>query len=82
MPNNNLIRKDVVSAKTNMLIRKWDKRIKATESVVGPMNIERKAALAMSLDNTNQRLRLAENTQPGNIGQYKRYALDIVKFAA
>lgn len=70
--------KNMVSAKTAMLIKKWDKRIRATESVIGPMNIERKAALAMSLDNTNQRLRLAEATQPGHIGQYKRYALDIV----
>lgn len=73
--NNN---KNMVSAKTAMLIKKWDKRIRATESVIGPMNIERKAALAMSLDNTHQRLRLAEATQPGHIGQYKRYALDIV----
>lgn len=70
--------KNMVSAKTAMLIKKWNKRIRATESVIGPMNIERKAALAMSLDNTNQRLRLAEATQPGHIGQYKRYALDIV----
>lgn len=70
--------KNIMSARTAMLIKKWDKRIKATESVIGPMNTERKSALAMTLENTHQRLRLAEATQPGHIGQYKRYALDIV----
>lgn len=67
-----------VSAKTQYLIKKWGKRIKATESVLGPMNMERKSALAISLENTNHRIRTVENTQPGSIGQYKRYALDIV----
>ena len=67
-----------LSAKTQYCIKKWNKRIKATESVLGPMNIERKAALAVTLENTNNRVRMMEATQPANIGHYKRYALDIV----
>lgn len=68
-----------LSAKTQYCIKKWNKRIRATESVLGPMNIERKAALAVTLENTNNRVRMMETTQPAaNIGAYKRYALDIV----
>lgn len=69
---------DMISANTKYLISKWGKRITATESVIGSMGMEKRAALAVSLENTN---RLLEATQPGQIGQYKRYALDIVKFA-
>lgn len=69
---------NMVSAKNTMLVKKWNKRIVATESVHGKLNTEKKVALAVTLENTNQRLRLAESTQPGSIGQYKRYALDIV----
>ena len=68
----------IVSARTQALIQKWGKRIRATESVLGPMSMERKSALAMSLENTHRRLRAMEATQPAAIGQYKRYALDIV----
>lgn len=67
-----------LSAKTQYLIKKWDKRIRTTESAIGPMNMERKAALAVSLENTHHRLRVMESTQPASIGSYKRYALDIV----
>lgn len=70
--------KSPLSAKTEFLIKKWGRRIAATESVMGKMNVERKAALAVSLENTAHRLRVMETTQPGSIGQYKRYALDIV----
>lgn len=75
MPN---ISKDMISAKNQFLIKKWNKRIKATESVLGPMSLDRKVALAVSLENTHHRLKVCEATQPGAIGQYKRYALDIV----
>lgn len=68
----------IVSAKNQYLVKKWGKRIAATESVIGKMGIDRKVALASSLENTNNRMRMVESTQPGSIGQYKRYALDIV----
>lgn len=71
-----------ITAKNQYLIQRWNKRIKATEGVIGPMSIDRKVALAVSLENTHHRLKVCEATQPGNIGQYKRYALDIVEFAA
>lgn len=67
-----------ISAKNQYLIKRWNKRIKATESVLGPMSLDRKVALAVSLENTHHRLKVCEATQPGAIGQYKRYALDIV----
>ena len=53
---------NMVSAKNTMLIKKWNKRIVATESVHGKLNTEKKVALAVTLENTNQRLRLAEST--------------------
>lgn len=67
-----------ISAKNSYLVKKWNKRITATESVLGSMNMERKVALAVSLENTHNRLKVMEATQPSSIGQYKRYALDIV----
>lgn len=67
-----------LSAKTNYLIKRWDKRIRATESALGKLSLEKKATLAVTLENTNRILKLKESTQPGQIGQYKRYALDIV----
>lgn len=70
--------KNIVSAKNTMLINRWKNRIALTESTIGPLNTEKKVALASSLQNTADRLRVCENTQPGGIGQYKRYALDIV----
>lgn len=67
------------SPKNQLLLKKWAKRIAITESVHGKkLSLERKLALANSLENTNQLILQKEATQPGNIGQYKRYALDIV----
>lgn len=72
------VSKDMINAKNQFLIKKWSKRIRTTESVLGPMSLDRKVALAASLENTHHRLKTFESTQPGAIGQYKRYALDIV----
>lgn len=73
----------LLTAKNALLIKKWNKRINITENVrrehnESPLTLEQKVALAVSLENTSNRLRLAESTQPGSVGQYKRYALDIV----
>ena len=50
------------------------------ESAQGaPLSFEKKAALVNTLENTHQRLKaMTEATNPSSIGQYKRYALDIV----
>lgn len=69
---------NIVSAKNKVLMQKWNKRIKLVESTRGPLSLERKIALASTLENTSSKLRLLEGTQTANIGQYKRYALDIV----
>ncbi len=67
------------SPKNQLLLKKWARRIAITEKVHGnKLSLERKLALANSLENTNQLILQKEATQPGNIGQYKRYALDIV----
>ena len=67
------------SPKNKILMNKWAKRIAITEKVHGKkLSLERKLALANSLENTNQLILQKEATQPGHIGQYKRYALDIV----
>lgn len=42
------------------------------------LNFERRSALANSLEATAQRIIAKEATNPGSIGQYKRFALDIV----
>lgn len=49
------------------------------------MNFERKLATAQCLENTRRQIRAMESlggyngaTQPGNIGQYKRFAMDMV----
>ena len=73
----------LLTAKNALLIKKWNKRINITENVrrehnESPLTLEQKVALAVSLENTSNRLRLAESSQPGSVGQYKRYALDIV----
>lgn len=68
--------KNYISEKTKRLIAKYANRIKLVEKAQqAPLNLEKRAALAMSLDNTSM---LLEASNPGNIGQYKRYALDIV----
>ena len=70
---------DKISAKNARLLRKWDKRIKMTESVLGKkLGTEKAVALAVCLENTHHRIKMTESTQPAGIGQYKRYALDIV----
>lgn len=70
---------DVVSQKTKSLIAKWGKRIGIVESVhKAPLSFEKKAALATTLENLHQRMAVMEATNTGNIGAYKRYALDIV----
>lgn len=70
---------DKISAKNAHLLKKWDKRIKMTESVLGKkLGTEKSVALAVCLENTHHRMKIAESTQPASIGQYKRYALDIV----
>jgi hypothetical protein len=52
---------NMINARTKFAINKWGKRISATESVLGPMSMEKKAALAVSLSNTQN---LLEATQP------------------
>lgn len=79
MPN----KPSLMTAKNAMLVNKWNKRIELSESIQKnntnrPFTLEQKVALAVALENTSQRLRLVESTNPGSIGQYKRYALDIV----
>lgn len=42
------------------------------------MTLEKRSVLANTLENTYDHIRAVEATNPGAIGQYKRYALDIV----
>lgn len=68
---------------TSRLCEKWAKRINLVESALNEgqaMPLEKKAALAKILENTQSFLKyqLQEATQSGDIGQYKRFALDIV----
>jgi len=70
---------NIMNQKTKYLIGKWSKRIGMVEKAQGrPLNYERRAALANALENTRDRILATEATNPGSIGQYKRYALDIV----
>lgn len=70
---------NIMDRKTQYLIGKWGKRISLSEKAQGkPMNLERRAALANALENTADRIRAVEATNPGSIGAYKRYALDII----
>ena len=70
---------NIMNQKTKYLIKKWGKRIGMVEKVNGKaMSYERRAALANALESTQDRIRAVEATNPGSIGQYKRYALDIV----
>jgi len=58
----------ITQPKTKFLINKWDKRIKMVESVQGkPLSLEKKAALASTLENTQQMIRLTEATQSTDI---------------
>ncbi len=69
---------DKISAKNARLLRKWDKRIKMTESVLGKkLGTEKAVALAVCLENTHHRIKMTESTQPAGIGQYKRYSCGV-----
>lgn len=73
----------LMTAKNAMLVNKWKTRINLSEGIQKknskkPFTLEQKVALAVTLENTDQRLKLIESTNPSAIGQYKRYALDIV----
>ena len=64
---------------TNALTRKWSKTINLVESVQGQkLTAEKKSALVHALENTSRRVAYKEATNPGNIGQYKKYAVDLV----
>ena len=70
---------NIINQKSKYLINKWGKRIATVEKVQGaPMTFEKKAVLANALENTFDHIRAVEAVNPGSIGQYKRYALDIV----
>lgn len=69
--------------KTKMLCEKWAKRIALVESTTlegKKMDLARRACLAKCLENTQQFIKgqLGEAVQSTDIGQYKRFALDIV----
>lgn len=69
----------ITNQKTKYLIGRWGKRIAMVEKAKGaPLTLEQKSALANSLESTAQRIIAKEATNPGSIGAYKRYALDIV----
>lgn len=73
---------NITSQKTNYLIKKWGKRIAMVEKAQkAPLNFEKRAVLANSLESTADRIRAMEATNPGSIGAYKRYALDIITAA-
>lgn len=70
---------NIMNQKTKYLISKWGRRINMVEKVNGhALSYERRAALANALESTQDRIRAVEATNPGSIGQYKRYALDVV----
>jgi len=79
---------DMISAQNEFLVKKWGRKIRAVESAIGPMDNHKRANLAVVLENTARRLHLNEAvldngaTQSmdvgGNLGSYKRYALDMV----
>lgn len=67
----------VSQAKTKLLMEKWANRINAVETNLGEsLGLEKKACLAKVLENTKSYL--SEAVQSSDIGQFKRYALDIV----
>lgn len=63
---------------TKVLEKKWSNAIRVVESVKGKMSPEKKGALLHALENTQRRVAYKEATNPGNIGQYKKYAVDLV----
>lgn len=74
------------------LLKKYGNRLQLAESAIREkrgleMTYERKLSTAICLENTSRRIRAMEAnygvdsaaaTQPGNVGQYKRYAIDMV----
>lgn len=70
---------NLINQRSAYLISKYAKRIAMVEKVQGkPMTFEKKVALAHCLENTQSRIKAMEATNPAQIGQYKRYALDIL----
>lgn len=70
---------NIINQKTKYLIGRWGKRINMVEKAKGEaLSYEKRATLANTLENTHQRIKAMEAVNPSNIGQYKRYALDIV----
>lgn len=64
---------------TNQLTKKWAKTLNLVESVKKEkLTPEKKNALCHALENTARRVAYKESTNPGNIGQYKKYAVDLV----
>jgi hypothetical protein len=68
--------------KVQMLMENvWKKRLDIIESAVGELSDERKAATAVCLENTKELIRHQESigaTQSRDIGQFKRFALDMI----
>lgn len=70
---------NIMNEKTKYLIGRWGKRIAMVEKAQGhALSYEKRAVLANSLENTASRIKAMEATNPNSIGQYKRYALDII----
>lgn len=70
---------NLMDQKTKYLLGRWNKRVAMVEKAQGKnLTFEQKACLVNALENTHQRMRAMEATNPSAIGQYKRYALDIV----
>lgn len=68
-------------AKMNALSAKWNQRVAITEGILRKakqpnLSIEKRNTLVQCLENTQ---RVLESVQPSNIGQFKRFALDIVQ---
>lgn len=64
---------------TKALTQKWAKTINTVERIKQEkLSPEKKGALVHALENTQRRIAYKEATNPGNIGQYKKYAVDLV----
>lgn len=68
--------------KATKLIEGWNKRISIVENKTKtPLSFEKKLVLAQTLENTKRAINIAEATQASDIGQYKRFALDVTTAA-
>lgn len=66
---------NLINQKSAYLVGKWNKRLKMIESVQKkPLTFEKKVVLANCFENTADRIKAFEATNPGQIGQYKRYS--------